>query len=398
MIYIDQNMMKSLKKFSSTSFLIPFVFLFLQSNDSFANRHEFTTNDDRPLQITEDLEIKFGGDLGFIYPNEPYPEFFMGAFEKAEKGTLISVGSGFRALIGAGFGKFDRIILLDVHPDVNEFNRAHIVLVKALGKLPLSVQYQRYQYLAALHCNWLTDSQLSQLNELEAKCPRLSPYSMEFLTTFDSFVPSEKGCSLSMFPELVQPALSLLKSIAVERDVWSPVFFTGHSKVEKSFLGGYYYSHLSKKDYDRKRPAFYWEDDASWSKIQKIAQKGDLLRVIPGNIYGDYAFSSLGSELTQRGEKVSVLDVSNILDYLRGPTDIREDTEEQRSYYQKFITNLKLLPHDQETLVLRTTRGPIAGAQTDLSTFTWTYFWSGMLSLVSKDNPSQKKDWFIHER
>jgi hypothetical protein len=326
----------------------------------------------KKLHIEEDEGIEGGT---YIRPNERLAHYFQAPLEEAKGGTLISVGT-FRTLINAGMGNFDRVVHLDYDKTTTEFNRLHLALIAALGKQNPSSKWQRYQYLAALHCHWLTEDELHKLSVKEGSAN--GPLSDSFISTFDSFLEQGKACDYKKFPPQIGEVVREFQTRKL------PGF--DHSvRITDGFLGGYY-------DIDMARPSFYWENDADWAKIQKLVHGEDRAIAIVGNLLGGKAMKSLGESLRSRGETVSIVDTSNALEAMWHYRSSPESSEygQANSEYLHFIENMKSLPLQPGAKVLRTTRNEVPGAPREWSY--WSYIWLKATEFV---NSSPKlEDWF----
>ena len=83
----------------------------------------------------------------------------------------------------------------------------------------------------------------------------------------------------------------------------------------------------------------------------KALQSRDLIIPVVGNLSGPSALASIGAAVTQRRETLSVFYASNVEFYLFGEGTFRE-----------FIINLRRLPHNNQSLIVRSVFGRYAAA------------------------------------
>ena len=83
----------------------------------------------------------------------------------------------------------------------------------------------------------------------------------------------------------------------------------------------------------------------------KALQSRDLVIPVVGNLSGPSALASIGAAVSQRRETLSVFYASNVEFYLFGEGTFRE-----------FVTNLRRLPHNNQSLIIRSVFGRYAGA------------------------------------
>ena len=83
----------------------------------------------------------------------------------------------------------------------------------------------------------------------------------------------------------------------------------------------------------------------------KALQSRDLIIPVVGNLSGPSALASIGATVAQRRETLSVFYASNVEFYLFGEGTFRE-----------FIINLRRLPHNNQSLIVRSVFGRYAAA------------------------------------
>ncbi len=91
----------------------------------------------------------------------------------------------------------------------------------------------------------------------------------------------------------------------------------------------------------------------------KALQSQDLVIPVVGNLSGPSALASIGSAVAQRREMLSVFYASNVEFYLFGEGTFRE-----------FITNLRRLPHNNQSLIIRSVFGRYAAGGAGSSSHT----------------------------
>jgi hypothetical protein len=91
----------------------------------------------------------------------------------------------------------------------------------------------------------------------------------------------------------------------------------------------------------------------------KTMQSRDLVVPVVGNLSGPSALASIGSAVAQRRQTLSVFYASNVEFYLFGEGTFRD-----------FISNLRRLPHNNQSLIVRSVFGRYAGAGAGSSSHT----------------------------
>lgn len=86
-----------------------------------------------PDQVSHNFQksnAHFAKVRSYLVPNEHQPAHALPALNESPRGVYIAVGTE-RGFIGAAFSKATHLLLADVHPEVVEFNRLNILLLKA---------------------------------------------------------------------------------------------------------------------------------------------------------------------------------------------------------------------------------------------------------------------------
>ena len=86
---------------------------------------EFLYFSDQTLRNFKASNARFAKRAAFLTPNEHYPSLALPAFKESIRGVYISVGTE-RGFIGAAFSHATHLLLVDIHPDVAEFNRINV--------------------------------------------------------------------------------------------------------------------------------------------------------------------------------------------------------------------------------------------------------------------------------
>jgi hypothetical protein len=271
--------------------------------------------------IREEITDLYYG--GYIISNERFPYFYAKVIQSAKE-TLISVGT-FRALIDFTMGSFDRAILLDIDRAVCDFNREHLHLFKEISLIKgLSVAEQRYQYLAALHGQWLSKDKLKTYPNIDKLINEL-----EYQLDLWDFRP--ENLPVEAMPVEVRSIIQNMMSIGKKIDYgYGDKWLLA---VGRSFYRVYFSCSWSK--------SYYWQDDDKWCRIVSAINQGHI-SVVQGNVAGEQTMPSIVSILSSSQENVSVIDISNIPDYLS-----ENDTD-------KLIGNLKHLPLASQAFLLFT--------------------------------------------
>lgn len=225
--------------------------------------------------ITEEPS-NFDGN-NYIEPNESTPTFLQEKLKPMKGGALISVGTS-RVLSAATFGDFDRVIFFDFAYNIVAFNRLNLQLLRTISKMDLKPNHQRYQYLAALDCEWFSPGELEKIEKWE-------------VTRKDPLVPERKhykNCgSAHHLPTEV-------------REIVSKIYGISHNPNRT-----------------RERPLYFplhVNNDLTWKKLVSLIEK-DRIQVVKGSVFGPHALASVVEALHKNGEEIKVVDISNIMAY-----------------------------------------------------------------------------------
>jgi len=259
--------------------------------------------------------------------------------------------------------------------------------LRAISKLDIPTQYQRFQYFAALHGKWLSDAQLTQLALMENQDKQGLEHSWRnaLLEKFDDFEPDGEKPDLFQFPAPIRPLAAKLLSLTGKGP--------NEGNLEKTVKDG-----LLSGLYQKDRPAYYWENDHAWTKIRSLVLKEDGAIAVVGNLVGDRAFKSLGKFLMENGDHVSAIDVSNATEFLDPHYVVDWDRilspeteqaakavlEKLKNMNQKFLENIFLLSLSSDAILIKTDGGGyntenVASGKvqmvTDPNTDFWEYSW-----------------------
>lgn len=258
----------------------------------------------QPLELPREA-LGTGGR--YIVPNELNFFEFSGDL-KGMTGVLVAVGT-FRALFDAGAGNFEEVYLLDSDRDVNKFNNEQLNLI-ARSK-------NRADYISQLFAD-----------------PRVGAV----ISMYDSGNRSLKS---------VQTYLKSVLASVHRRDY--PHFFSepsGFLEVMADIL-------VTEESY---RNSFLGSD-AHFNRLQDLVRKRKIY-VTPANLAGGRVIDWLGNDLEARGLSVSVLDVSNSLEYIRQDQKLRT-----------YLKNILKLPWTRDAKVLSTDYG----GEITKNGFAWQY-------------------------
>lgn len=265
-------------------------------------------------QICSEKTNRYSGE--YIKPNEFSPLFYQKIIALA-KNTLISVGT-FRSVINFTLGSFHKAVFLDIDEAICEFNRHHLDLIKEIASIEgLSPFEQRCQYLAALHVQWLpkdivtTSIKIADLLEKLKVLPQ----------------------NLAGLPPRPRTIVEEMLHQGIKLNQTNPCNWL--TDIAKS---------LADFKHDESSSPYYWEDDEQWVRLVS-AIKEERISIIQANVAGEEAMPSLAKYLSEHNEKVSVIDISNVPDYLL------------RSHVDTFISNVERLPLDSEFRLLFTAQG-----------------------------------------
>jgi hypothetical protein len=101
---------------------------------------------------------------------------------------------------------------------------------------------------------------------------------------------------------------------------------------------------LLARDPDGK-PSNYLADEDAFQFLKTLHGR-DLIIPVVGNLSGPFALASIGSFMKQRGDTLGALYASNVEFYLFGEGTFRE-----------FVTNLRRVPHTNNSLIIRSVFG-----------------------------------------
>lgn len=269
----------------------------------------------------------------FIKPNEPSP-FLFKSHLKEKKGALVSVGS-FRTFIDAGMGNFDTVVGFDISPHVTRFNRYHQKLLTQIDELQAYTKEKRVLYLLALRNLWPKNSHaLKQLIRSRADiCAHLA-----------------QNKPVPLRGKFKDPPASIAKTIShmraslasdIEADLRFSVTGIFNSHEISSLLEAYYEPDALKRN-DGDPISYYWESDKAWRKLIGYFKAGKFNHVTM-DITNFESMEKLKTALNNLNIKVSVLDISNLLDWVSQAGEI-----------ERFVNALANMDFSPEALVFIT--------------------------------------------
>lgn len=280
----------------------------------------------------------------FIEPNELNPHFFYSVLE-SRTGTFIGVGT-FRVLIDATMGNPSTVIMVDHDSRTTCFNRAHLELLKAIGKRGGTSESQRWKYVSALRNYWPSDNldavELSILDLILS----LDDQSLLHGTYSNSKPPKEitqllmkmKGCEIGIDPETIRP-FEVLDTRLNYLD-WlmhiSNALGRYRSSEETPYLPDFQY---------------YWDSDQNWQKLQNLIRNDRIVAVNMDLINID-GVRRIGNILRKNAEAVSVVDLSNM-----EWTAMRKKTGVDNDWFNKLHAALSTLPRIRTAAILFTFKG-----------------------------------------
>lgn len=229
----------------------------------------------------------------FVHPNE-FRFSLYHTYLKNRQGVLIGVGT-FRVFEDLSQGNFSHGICFDYDSGVVAFNRWLISLLKG--------SKGRLEFLAGI----LGD--------------------VRFIPVFREF---EAGAISTR--QLVQALKAREPIPSSMRPLLSTIY---DYDAESSFAR--FIENTIHKIYAEGGVSFL-RSDSAFNRVKSLADEGKI-EAIHGNISGSHALKSLATVLKAKKLKVSVVDVSNALYYV--PSENKN----------QFLSNLKSLPHQDDTLV-----------------------------------------------
>ncbi|MEK6705020.1 MAG: hypothetical protein AAB116_17060 [Candidatus Poribacteria bacterium] len=282
--------------------------------------------DERDFLLEKVPAEKLDSATSSISPNEL--NFYNSAHQDVSGGALISVGT-FRALNNAATGDFLEIYLLDVNESVVHFNAKHLELIARSAN--------RYAYLSNLYHD-----------------PKVG----EAIKAFD-----EGRATGKKVGDKISRAINKLKRLKIE---------------PFQMQDGYVYSmHRIIQDTNTYHSSFLGSDKY-FGQLKKLVDSKRIFAV-PGSLSGRHVMAWLGKRLQKRGVHVSVLDISNVLDYM--PRD-----RQKRS----FANNLLRLPWSKASKIHFTID------HDRIPTVKWGYSWS-YYSMSLSDFMKHKLYWWPQE-
>jgi hypothetical protein len=252
---------------------------------------------------------------GFLIPNEVNPNHNQEIIA-GKKGTLISVGT-FRTLYNALPGDFSTIVFYDLSEATFKFNQSNLELISDLESSGYSSEEQRYRYIGhLLRCELRNDfiaSLLALSNPEKALTLLLDRFTQilgaETVNYLDEVPP--------MFPEF------FFREVPFNSEEYLKVCAGARYKFAHPIRNKNPDQPVAKqwtvrlKELIEHRPEVqFWASDALWEKLQNLIRTRQFV-LLNGNILGEASKNKLKQYLFENGEKVSILDISNVLDYVK---------------------------------------------------------------------------------
>jgi hypothetical protein len=222
---------------------------------------------------------------GFLAPNELHPEkaipvlkemkeVFHGTRGREQTGAYLAVGTD-RGFIHAGLANSSHLFLLDYDPKTVQFNRINIALLR------LSQSREDYAYLrlTASRTEWLKRLDSVSKTERSALAALELPENFGFWTfvrTIPDFVPFHEGRRGR---------------------------YTSENAKEPFFVGTNY----------------LLNDDPLFAKIQRLAKESKIETALI-DFTNPTHLAALEEDLRRANIRISVVDISNSLDYVSDPT------------------------------------------------------------------------------
>lgn len=243
--------------------------------------------------------------LGFLVPNEHRFYNFLPAL-KGKTGALISVGS-FRSFFDAAEGDFSHALFMELSPEIQIFDSGYIEILK----------HSRHR--------------LNHLSKL------LGREDME--SVFRDF---ESGrLSKEDFISQVSKVISTIRKFPYPQ--WLPPTDLPYGQYSYEEINKLYADFLRKVilNYYVNIQVGYLRDDVAFRKLKALADSGRMI-AISGDLTGPKTMIDIGKMLRTEGINVSVIDISNAIDYFK------------RDATSQFVRNLQGLPLDPQARLLMT--------------------------------------------
>jgi hypothetical protein len=103
------------------------------------------------------------------------------------------------------------------------------------------------------------------------------------------------------------------------------------------------------------KPANYLAQESAFQTVRSL-QAADLIIPVVGNLSGPSALAAIGTLMTERGDPLVAFYASNVEFYLFGEGTFRD-----------FVTNLRRVPHNNKSLIIRSVFGRWSGTGTSSS-------------------------------
>lgn len=273
---------------------------------------------------------KLHSEIQFIAPNE-YNFTDLNKLLNKKHGVLITVGT-FRALHSASLSNFDEVYLLDSNKVVNDFNISHL---SSIANSPTREEYLNHLFQSDNAAKIIQDAY-----DKKVSFKKLSDFLNSSIISSD-----DPRAFSSQFPFSDFYQYRLLDFIM------NPDLF------KNSFLG-------SDKLYNHLRALILREK----------------IKVLPGSLTGTKSIKWLAKTLHEKKLVVSVLDISNAEEYIKG-------NKEQIN----FLLNLEALPTNDNTKLIKTKSQQMVGS--NYSWWSWLYI-SANLNEFIRSKRQYIEFWF----
>jgi hypothetical protein len=266
--------------------------------------------------------------------SQPSPHFWQPLLAGAQPGVVLSVGNLTRVFVIASMVPTPtRLISLDISAANARTNRAHLQVIEYIlteVSYAKSAFAQRLLYKLALAGGWASKEQLDEL-EVHAKTSgeRSTPFQARF---------HELAISGIKPPDALARLLKGMHCL--------PYFFSdGSLRAQENPFSP-----------QEGRPfSYYYEHDDQWEKIAQCVRE-HRIHIIEADLAGIGTFPALAKALQNNseskdkhlGENVSVIDISNVIDFL--------DTLQLKHQLAK---NLRELPTNSRTIAIFSTFDPV---------------------------------------
>lgn len=243
----------------------------------------------------------------YLVPNEMYPEqlYQKRLLDKKTGGIILSVGT-LRSFYTAGAQRAHELVIVDYDENIQNFNRLHLEILKSSA--------DRFQYLAAF---FGTDANPELIRKVKEGTASSRDYVASVLSqTMNQHLPPEQ----ESFQKILDENRDGRDTPSLRRS------FKKHFEMQVARATG--------------TNEFYWLNDDVYAHLHELAVRGKI-SVLEGSFSGTSAIQSLSKSLKRSQEEVSVVDLSNLLEWLSDRAALSK-SDQPLIYFEKNIASLPL--------------------------------------------------------